>query len=77
MFFPLYKGGLRGVMQGVQRKSNLCIHRRSVLDISTKILVLDLGLQFCLCLTSRIFVLPSIDRTRENTLAGKFAGWSI
>ncbi len=25
---PLYKGGLRGVMQGIQRKSNLCVHRR-------------------------------------------------
>jgi hypothetical protein len=24
---PLYKGGLRGVMQGIQKKSNLCVHR--------------------------------------------------
>jgi hypothetical protein len=23
---PLTKGGLRGVMQGFQRKSNLCVH---------------------------------------------------
>ncbi len=23
---PLYKGGLRGVMQGFQRESNLCVH---------------------------------------------------
>jgi hypothetical protein len=28
---PLYKGGLRGVMQGIQRKSNLCVHRSSPL----------------------------------------------
>jgi hypothetical protein len=25
---PLYKGGLRGGLQGIQRKSNLCVHGR-------------------------------------------------
>jgi hypothetical protein len=27
IFFPPYQGGLRGVMQRVQRESNLCVHR--------------------------------------------------